>query len=148
MQVNCVLWALRLKLRTLCLRIGQMLAQWIMHLRQWVIGWHQQCVLVPKRTVTTQMEKVNTKKPAAPLLDAKTITGLFVHVARESPCVNGVTVTIIHSCAAWYKTHLNRLEANSKAHVLGCCISACRGIILVSTLQHFSMKVLLSFWHF
>ncbi len=56
MQVNCVLWALRLKMRTLCLRICQMLAQWIVKLRQWVIWSHQQFVLVSKRTVATQME--------------------------------------------------------------------------------------------
>ncbi len=37
MQVNCLLWALKLKMRTPCQRICQMLAQWIVQLRQWVI---------------------------------------------------------------------------------------------------------------
>ncbi len=44
--------------------------------------------------------KSEYKKNTAPLLDAETAAGLFVHVKRKSPCVRGVTATIVHSCAA------------------------------------------------
>ncbi len=51
-------------------------------------------------TMTGHLSKVSTKRLTVPLLDAKTIAGLFVHVIRKSPCVRGATVTIMHSCAA------------------------------------------------
>ncbi len=53
-----------------------------------------------KTMMTGHLSEVSTKKPTAPLLDAKTIAGLFVHVIRKSPCVRGVSATIMHSCVA------------------------------------------------
>ncbi len=43
--------------------------------------------------------KSKYQKNTAPL-DAQTIAGIFVHLIRKLPCVKGVTVTIMHSCAA------------------------------------------------
>ncbi len=62
-----------------------------------------------KTMMTEHLSKVSTKKPTAPLLGAKTAAELFVHVIRNSPCVRGVSATIMHSCAVQRKTHLNRL---------------------------------------
>ncbi len=84
-----------------------------------------------KKMMTGHSSKVSTKKPTAPLLGAKTAAELFVHVIRKSPCVRGVSATIMHSCAARRKTHLNRLQSILKFHWLDCCISARRGTILV-----------------
>ncbi len=53
--------------------------------------------------------KSEYQKTTAPILDAKTTADHFVHEIRKSPCVRGVSVTIMHSCAARCKTHLNRL---------------------------------------
>ncbi len=56
-----------------------------------------------------ELIKSKYQKTTVPPLDAKTIARLFVHVIRKSPCVRGVTVTIIDSCAPQCKNHLNRL---------------------------------------
>ncbi len=53
--------------------------------------------------------KSEYQKPTGSLLDAKTVAGLFVHVIKKSPCVRGASATIMHSCVARHKTHLERL---------------------------------------
>ncbi len=35
------------------------------------------------------LSKVSTKNPTPPLMDVKTIEGLFVHAIRKPPCFRG-----------------------------------------------------------
>ncbi len=58
--------------------------------------------VLEKRPGFTGAGTCQKKVPKNPLCHSwmKTVTGLFVHVIKKSPCVSGGTVPFMHSCVA------------------------------------------------